>query len=93
MHGSPNATSDAAQAYAAGYIEGALTQSRIWNHWRNAWYSMFDGKIGQLPKSVKTCLKASDSWLRSQATAAGAGDPYWGHVSVVLAQLDGLVAG
>jgi hypothetical protein len=77
---------DSLQAYAAGYVEGALTAPLINLNWQNM--------RSQTEKSDKTVAFIQDNvaWIRGQVTANPA-DPYWISVGLVLAQFDGMVDG
>lgn len=80
------------QMYAAGFLEGALTQARIWSHANNtlAWISsQFKG--GVIPPVVEDFFAKQDAWTRAQiATNSSA---HWQGVGYIHQQLDGLVAG
>jgi hypothetical protein len=85
---------DAQQAAAAGFLEGALTQADIFAHWTNvyAWLlSNFPGR-DSLPPQFEAFFVAQDAWARANA-ASNTTSPFWQATSLVLAQLDGLMAG
>jgi len=85
---------DPQQAYAAGYLEGRLTASRI--------YELVDAIVYKKKKNDDfiNFLNKQDAWLRAnvqkeanEKAAAGTPGNYWYLVSLVLSQLDGLLAG
>eukprot|EP01116_Phalansterium_solitarium_P000183 TRINITY_DN10100_c0_g1_i1.p1 TRINITY_DN10100_c0_g1~~TRINITY_DN10100_c0_g1_i1.p1 ORF type:complete len:556 (-),score=154.75 TRINITY_DN10100_c0_g1_i1:222-1889(-) len=80
---------DAFQVGCAGYLEGALTSTRISQLYTNFWNSTFGT---QYPQKVVAYTQATIAWTTKQANA-NAGDRYWDQVQLVLAQLDGLVGG
>ena len=83
---------DAVQMHAAGYLEGALTQERIYSHTQNAmaWIeSQFKG--GVIPANVQAFFVTQDAWTRAQI-ASNASD-HWVAMGSILAQFDGMVAG
>ena len=83
---------DAVQMHAAGYLEAALTQERIYSHSQNvlAWIeSQFKG--GAIPQNVKDFFATQDAWTRSQI-ASNTSD-YWQGMAAILSQFDGMVEG
>lgn len=87
-----SAFNDTTQMYAAGYLEAALTQERIWTHSNNvlAWIeSQFKG--GVIPDNVKAFFVTQDAWTRQQI-ATNTSD-HWVGMGSILAQFDGMVAG
>jgi hypothetical protein len=83
---------DETQMFAAGYLEGAMTQKRIYQQYTNI-HSVFWHNATTIPASLQAWLKAQDKWVRDNAAEKKAEDPYWGQVANVLAQFDGLVKG
>jgi hypothetical protein len=84
---------DTIQAHAAGYLEAALTQGRIHDHFTNIHqWLMGHFKNGSIPPVYEAWFNTQDAWIRSQIEAKPS-DPYWQAVAVVMAQFDGLVAG
>ncbi|ELR21430.1 Phospholipase Blike protein, putative [Acanthamoeba castellanii str. Neff] len=83
---------DETQMFAAGYLEGAMTQKRIYQQYTNI-HSVFWHNATTIPASLQAWLKAQDKWVRDNAAEKRAADPYWGQVANVLAQFDGLVKG
>jgi hypothetical protein len=87
-----NKFNDTTQMYAAGFLEAALTQERIWTHTNNvfAWItSQFKG--GVIPDNVKAFFVSQDAWTRQQI-ATNTSD-HWVGMGSILSQFDGLVAG
>lgn len=85
--------SDRQQAFAAGFLEGFLTQELTWQFWTTlGQYS--DDKKAQL----YNYMQSHDDWLRLMTKdvkpdAASGDDLYWLCVQLVLDQLDGFLAG
>lgn len=80
---------NAAQAYAAGWLEANLTQARIWQHATNT-----GARGAALPPQVAEYVKESNSWLAQQIDDdSNAHSDYWEQVSLALRQFDGLVEG
>lgn len=77
---------DAAQVFAAGFLEGFLTAARV------AQFTVNVGANATLDPKVSAFLDANEAWVRAQAAAKDA-EPFWHQVGLVYAQLDGLVAG
>ena len=81
-----SAPSDRVAAYAAGFVEGALTPDMINLQWRNL-------NLGQVDPAVQSFVEANTKWVTSQVAEHAATDEYWASVGLVYAQYDGLVAG
>ncbi|OQR89816.1 phospholipase B-like protein [Achlya hypogyna] len=81
--------------FAAGFAEGALTHTRIDEHYLNT-YESFYGADTVAPPKVAAWLAAHLEFLRARTTTAHH-DPhtarYWAMVGGVLAQIEGLAAG
>lgn len=91
LHISTNAKyADAQQAYAAGVIEGYLTEDRIYSHWNNLNTYTWQGK--GMPEHVKDFLRKQAAWT-SQQIKANPQDNYWQQVNTVFQQYAGLVYG
>ena len=92
LHVASNASlADADQAWSAGFFEGAATATRIYQSFVNMQStSMPDAATSKF-------LAANRAWVGAQVAANDksdkSDDPYWRHVGLVLAQLDGLAAG
>jgi hypothetical protein len=80
---------DAQQAWCAGYLEAALTQSSLWDSFRNT----FNSSEPVLSAALESFILENDAWVRSNAASPSANPTYWAHVALVLAQLDGLYDG
>jgi len=77
-------------AFAAGYLEGYLTASRVAQHFNNS----FQGaKISPPPAGMEDFLSATDKWWQQAMQAADPQDSYWRTTRFISDQLDGLVAG
>ena len=77
------------QMFAAGYLEGYLTNDRIRQMFKNAKAL----RNAQLLDKVYGYIEAQDGYLRAKAKELGGADKYWAHVGHVVKQLDGLVQG
>ena len=84
--------SDADQMFAAGMLEGALTQAQIYLHSINinAW---IEGNFGGKPPPQKYAdfFAAQDAWTRAQVAANAS--LRWVGMGLLLRQFDGLRAG
>eukprot|EP01123_Difflugia_compressa_P005486 TRINITY_DN172_c0_g1_i5.p1 TRINITY_DN172_c0_g1~~TRINITY_DN172_c0_g1_i5.p1 ORF type:complete len:523 (+),score=92.62 TRINITY_DN172_c0_g1_i5:74-1642(+) len=76
---------DSIQAYAAGFIEGALTYKSIYNAW------LTTNATQTMSNDVAAFVLAQDQWVRNQVKT-GTSD-YWTQVGLILQQFDGMVAG
>ena len=86
------AYNDSAQLFAAGYLEGALTQARIAQQYFNVheWLlTNFAG--GTIPAAYQAFFNTQDAWAR--ANVASNTSQHWAAVGIVLSHLDGLQAG
>ena len=88
IHSNPNFDAES-QMFAAGYLEGYLTNDRIRQMFKNA----RELRNLQLLDKVYGYCEVQDKYLREQARKLGGTDKYWNHVGLVLRQLDGLVQG
>ena len=81
------------QSYAAGYLEGALTHTRITQHLQNMWGVDFKGyATGTVPQKVRDFVSANMEWMVNQVKD-NPSDNYWVTVGYLLAQLHGLADG
>ena len=78
--------------YAAGYLEGYLTQKAMYVSYQNI-YSQFFTVHMPPPAKFVTWIDTHMAWVRGKVSAESATDSYWEAVGAVLAQLDGLTAG
>lgn len=87
-----SAFDDATQMYGAGFVEAALTQPRIKEHWDNmyAWLAS-NFPNGNIPEVYQQFFTAQDTWAREQAATNASA--YWQVFSLLLQQFDGLRAG
>eukprot|EP00928_Gymnodinium_smaydae_P069957 TRINITY_DN538_c0_g4_i1.p1 TRINITY_DN538_c0_g4~~TRINITY_DN538_c0_g4_i1.p1 ORF type:complete len:606 (+),score=76.61 TRINITY_DN538_c0_g4_i1:37-1854(+) len=77
-------------AFAAGYLEGALTVDRVRDHYANL---ITGNRWSPLPVGVKEYIEATDAWTKAQIAQADPSDEYWSAVRFMYTQLDGLLAG
>jgi len=90
---------DRLQTFCAGYLEGALTASRIFDLWRNFYDSTFRTSKAdpRLEERLFGFAQETMQWTRDQidVTGPGGGDHhfYWNQVDMVMIQLDGMVGG
>lgn len=81
-------------AFAAGYVEGAMTSERTWQHWQNFLQYAYQNESSPEYVKAKDFLTANDNFVRDQIQSSlGSSDEYWQEMAIVWAQLDGLVAG
>jgi hypothetical protein len=73
--------------YAAGFAEGALTWQEMW------WFSQNENTNATLPAEISTFLEQQQAWTRQMAAQYGDSDPYWHHVGLLDAQMQGLIDG
>lgn len=90
-----NSFSDATQMKAAGFLEGALTASRIFDHYQNIYAMFFEGDISNTSstKIYRDWFAEQDFWTRSMIQQHASRDSFWKQISNIIAQFDGLVAG
>eukprot|EP01111_Echinosteliopsis_oligospora_P009547 TRINITY_DN2818_c0_g1_i2.p1 TRINITY_DN2818_c0_g1~~TRINITY_DN2818_c0_g1_i2.p1 ORF type:complete len:183 (+),score=18.55 TRINITY_DN2818_c0_g1_i2:108-656(+) len=82
--------SDSLQMYAAGFLEGAISSDLIWANY----YNMFVEEYNSKPWSEEITVWFQNNFKYMYAQIeANQEDPYWQHVSLVLTQLDGMIAG
>jgi hypothetical protein len=85
-----NATApDSIAAFAAGYVEGAVTPVMI----NLAWQNFMTGDKSAYPSSKVIDFIAENNKYVQKQIENGARDEYWESVSLVYAQLAGLTAG
>jgi hypothetical protein len=82
--------------YAAGYLEGALSQTAIWHAYQNMYGQFF--MLGKPPpKKFTDWMDEHMQWLAAQvkegSATPGPEHAYWVAVGAVLAQLRGVSAG
>lgn len=76
--------------YGAGYLEGAVTAQMVWENWYNLLQSSFNGKV---PVALRAWLKDNLVWMQQQVKLYAATQPYWRHIQLILAQLQGIQQG
>lgn len=81
--------SDVTVMQAVGYLEGNLTQARVWQSYQG-FITQFSGNV--IPSSLVAWVNKNIAWARAQVAAAPQ-DEYWRQVANVFGQLDGIVAG
>lgn len=78
------------KAFAAGCVQAALTQRRMYEYWYNYAQNEY-GPTGP-SKELLTFMATQEAWVRGEVAAnAGSSDPYWVGLAHILAQFDGLV--
>jgi hypothetical protein len=85
-----HAANDRDIAYAAGYVEGVLTAQQIYETSLNNMDSFFSSN--STPRAVVDFVHAHNNYVREQV-AKHADDKFWVQMGLILAQLDGNVAG
>jgi len=91
-----NAYSDRDQAFAAGMAEGFLTAHHIYAAQQNLYPSVFGKNVtgrDDVRPEVVEFMDRQEAWTRVMTLKHAGTDPFWEHVSFVMAQLDGLIAG
>ncbi|XP_066489945.1 phospholipase B-like 1 [Tiliqua scincoides] len=76
--------------YAAGFLEGYLTASHMYDHVANLYPQLI--KTATIEKKVKDFMSKQDTWTRQQIKNKK-DDPFWRHAGYLVAQLDGLYMG
>ena len=83
---------DLDQVYAAGFVEGALTAKRIYEHYINMndffFSSLNSSEIGQF----RQFFAEQEKWVR-QMVNENEDDPFWRQAGMIQSQFDGLVDG
>lgn len=86
---------DTTQMYAAGYVEGALTQMRLWQHASNMLdymrASLGLNDTAPLPDVFEKFYADNSDWVRSNV--ASNSSALWTQVGFMISQLDGLLDG
>ncbi|KAM8837572.1 phospholipase B-like 1 isoform 3-T3 [Spinachia spinachia] len=77
--------------FLAGYLEGCLTAGQMFNHYTNMYPQFL--KDDKVLNPLKRFLSKQDQWAREKVKQRRHGDPWWNHLGLILAQLDGLQAG
>ena len=92
VHTSSSASGNT-QSYAAGFLEGSLTHTRITQHLQNMWGVDFKGyATGTVPQKIRDFVSANMEWMVNKVKA-NPSDTYWATVGYLLAQLHGLADG
>ncbi|ESP01375.1 hypothetical protein LOTGIDRAFT_186156 [Lottia gigantea] len=80
--------------FAAGFLEGVFTASKIAEHYENVRGIFFNGKgSAALEDKIKQYFIDQDKWMRKMINENAPKDPIWRHVSYIIAQYDGLIEG
>lgn len=82
---------DYLQARSAGYLEGALTASRIYEHYLNMLSEFFDGN--SVPKKISEFFLQQDQWVKTMLDKHLNTEPLWSQLNNVQGQLQGLEDG
>jgi len=89
------AASPSVGAHSVGYAEGYLTHTRIRQFFQNVyadWFGNATRHTSGKAARIYHWLEENMAWVTKQV-AANQGDAYWEKIGLVVAQLDGLVAG
>jgi len=84
------------QAFAAGMAEGFLTAHHIYAAQQNLYPTVFGKNVtgrDQVRPEVVEFMDRQEAWTRVMTKKHRGTDPFWEHVSFVVAQFDGLIAG
>ena len=96
VHTAPSA-SGSTQAFAAGFLEGALTSELIFRHFNNQWTLNFPANTSApvAPPREAAFVEQHVAWMYRQVAAPPSAKEaaYWQHVGFLLEQLDGMAAG
>lgn len=76
--------------YAAGFLEGYLTASHMYDHASNLYPQLI--KDPTILTKVRQFMGKQDQWTRQQIKN-NKDDPFWRHAGYIIAQLDGLYMG
>jgi hypothetical protein len=91
LHVESNPTLDGSdQYYAAGFLEGVFTASRIFQSKVNSIASSFTN--GTVPQSVYTWMTNQNAWV-DQQIEENPSSPYWQQVSYTYTQVQGMFDG
>lgn len=82
--------SDSIQAFAAGWLEGSLTQERMYQSVTSNYYQAFGNR--STPVSLSTYLETNTEWMKAQLNSNPT-DPFWLHIGYVMLQVEGLTGG
>lgn len=86
---------DTTQAKAAGWLEGFLCYTQIYDAWVNYGRPFDPNGPNELSLNNNTYafIQSQNDWIASQASALGGNDSYWGLVDVMWSQLNGIFEG
>ncbi|XP_006084330.1 phospholipase B-like 1 isoform X1 [Myotis lucifugus] len=76
--------------FVAGFLEGYLTASHIYDHFINLYPQLI--KKPSIVDKVQEFMKKQDQWTRNNIKSYK-DDPFWRHTGYVMAQMDGLYLG
>jgi hypothetical protein len=85
--------SDAVQSYAAGYLEGYLSATRIAQHYLNGLEFTFGANTTSVPQNVRDWFSQQDAFMVAQSQKGSTQDAYWQLVWSIRQQWHGLVDG
>eukprot|EP01062_Namystynia_karyoxenos_P033052 TRINITY_DN24325_c0_g1_i1.p1 TRINITY_DN24325_c0_g1~~TRINITY_DN24325_c0_g1_i1.p1 ORF type:complete len:588 (+),score=202.79 TRINITY_DN24325_c0_g1_i1:73-1764(+) len=92
--GDGDGSRDSERAFAAGFVEAAITAPRIAQHYHNFLAGTFDGDGGEERKAQAVAfVNANDAHVRGLVGRRAAGDEWAAQLGLLWMQLDGLVAG
>lgn len=84
---------DKIQAYAAGYLEGAITTNQIFNHYMNTFTETWKDNNGQVTENVLNFLQQQDAYVRNLIQNYNPDSPYDKAMLNVYTQFRGLMDG
>ncbi|XP_074649153.1 phospholipase B-like 1 [Tubulanus polymorphus] len=79
--------------YAAGYLEGVLTNKRIYQHYQNVYNTMVGNISPELKKKTVDFYAEQEKWAWYMIDKMTPDDPFWRHVGYVMNQESGLYDG
>ncbi len=71
----------------------SLISRQMWQNYQNMYAYFLKDRNETVINKVKKFFNDQDSWTRRMVKLRAQSDPYWKHMSYVLAQFDGLYAG
>ncbi|XP_061822141.1 phospholipase B-like 1 isoform X2 [Nerophis lumbriciformis] len=77
--------------FLAGYLEGYFTAKQMFNHYSNVYPQLI--KDEKVLNPLESFLSEQDQWAREQVKLRKNSEPLWNYLGLILAQLDGLIAG
>ncbi|KAL9649727.1 hypothetical protein ABK040_009542 [Willaertia magna] len=89
-----NRFDDEIQAFAAGYLEGYITNKRISDHYANMnTYTWYNEPNKRMPEYVREFFLRQREWVKNQSLQKKDSDPVWKQIYLIYLQMDGLLQG